>query len=154
MKFLSWLFDFADRHLGDARRYERGGTASRILLVIFLALMSAGSIGIEFWGFELFKTSGIGGFFALLLAAGIGLATLDLFILYAYLGFSRAAAGTLDKLLAKGAAKKKGKSAGYEPSEKTSDVPKGLDVFVGIFSVIGFFALIAGAVAVALYCVK
>ena len=107
MKFLSWLFDFADRHLGDARRYERGGTASRILLVIFLALMSAGSIGIEFWGFELFKTSGIGGFFVLLLAAGIGLATLDLFILYAYLGFSRAAAGTLDKLLAKGAAKKR-----------------------------------------------
>lgn len=70
MKFLSWLFDFADRHLGDARRYERGGTASRILLVIFLALMSAGSIGIEFWGFELFKTSGIGGFFVLLSRRG------------------------------------------------------------------------------------
>ena len=149
MKFLSWLFDFADRHLGDARRYERGGTASRILLVIFLALMSAGSIGIEFWGFELFKTSGIGGFFVLLLAAGIGLATLASLYLFILSSACESLSNKSDS-----AAKKKGKSAGYEPSEKTSDVPKGLDVFVGIFSVIGFFALIAGAVAVALYCVK
>ncbi|MGN1062351.1 MAG: hypothetical protein ACI4RO_04410 [Candidatus Scatosoma sp.] len=155
MKFISWLFDFSRRHHGDGVRYERGGIASRIFVLILLSAFAALVLWLEHWSFSIFTQTPLSGFFAIVLFACVALATLDNCILYAYLGFSRAARGSLDKFLDKhGKKKREGSSesgsANEVPPENSSSakakVPARLDAFVGIFSALLAVVLLAGVI--------
>ncbi|MGN1052863.1 MAG: hypothetical protein ACI4SH_05690 [Candidatus Scatosoma sp.] len=155
MKFIVWLFDFSRRHHGDGVRYERGGTALRVFVLILLSAFAALVLWLERWSVSLFTQNPLAGFFAIALFACVALATLDNCILYAYLGLSRAARGSLDKFLEKREKKKRGETlqSGSEnaaspdtPASAKAKVPASLDAFVGIFSALLAVALLAGVI--------
>ena len=163
MKFISWLFNFTSRHYTDVRRYERSGKLYRLFICILLTALGALTLWLEDWSFSMFDKTHlelfVGGIFAILLFFCVWIGTLELYVLYAYLGISRAIAGSLQKVIdkceKKRARKQRAVTSGSNSEENSSaeaeisaasakrKVPAWLDALVGIFSILAFIALTA-----------
>lgn len=102
MKFLKWLFNVSNRHSGDIRRYEKGKIGTRIFVILLLLGLVAGTLGLEYWGVNLFKTNIFYGFLALLFLfipfAGV---TIEFCGVYSYIGFRMFILGTVSDIVKK-----------------------------------------------------
>ena len=96
MKFFKWLFNVGNRHYGDIRRYEKGKIGTRIFVILLLLGLVAGTLGLEYWGVNLFKTNIFYGFLVLLfLFIPFAGATIEFCGVYSYIGFRMFVRGTV-----------------------------------------------------------
>lgn len=143
MKFLMWILNIFRRHYKDAIRYNRGGVANRIIVMIVLSVLVVGSLALEYYCLSLIKENIAYGFLIAILAIILLLATIELCLVYCFFGFSFAATGSLESILMKNQKKRNQQPSYYQ--ESTKRPPKLLDVLVGFFGVALAIGTVIGA---------
>lgn len=139
MKFLNWLFSFTSRHRWDINRYQKNKVATRVIVIILELVLLISSWALELWCIDLFNKQFTLGLLELIfLLIPIVMVTIDTNTLYIYLGFKTFISKKIDKAIEK-----------QDPSVLESADSKcgsGLDLFVGIFSILCLVLLIAGLI--------
>ena len=176
MRFVSWLFSFSDRHYMDAVRYEKAGKGGRVFAIIIQLILFGITYALEFYMVQLLNVSDtfLVGCLLFILVLGSLFTSAEISIMYSIFGFSYAAAGTLDKWIKKGEAKRRQKrqeaieKANENTTAETSNniadqgqitttdntvvstrkCPRWLDVFVGVASLVVAVGAVIGAVAI------
>lgn len=146
MKFLSWLFKISSRHHLDAVRYSKGKTVYKLFTILFLILLAAFTIGVQYWSYSIYSATAKGiiiGFMSTMLAIIVTLAVVETFAVYSYFGFKYAARGTLDSFISKYEKNKKKNENGNnalevndKKEEQIRNTKKWLDILVGISGIV------------------
>ena len=135
MKFLHWLFSFTSRHITDINRYEKDKLATRIIVIILDLFLLFASLALEIWCINLFNDKFLFGVLELIfLLIPISLASLDTYTLYIYLGFKSFASKKIDSAI---------NDLDSSINEQNTKNNRGLDLFVGIFSILCLALLVA-----------
>lgn len=155
MKFLLWLFNFAKRHRGDIRRYEKGTKASRIVAIVMMTIFSAATIVMEFFTFKVFEGSFGWGLFCALFTIAMTAATSETAGIYAYCGFKYYARGTVGEIASRYARNKGDEVLGDMIDIATDDKShKKIDLAVGIIGLIIAIGIVVSVVTILVLRIK
>ena len=101
MKFIKWLFGFKNKYQKQDLAYSRNGIAVRLFTILFLAIMSAGALAMEYYSIYLYDYNIAVGILGTVVVISLIPTVAQYNIMYTVIGFRHALLNTIDDAVSK-----------------------------------------------------